>query len=68
LGDELAGVGRERLDEAALAFGVDGVKSEGGLARARDAGEDSEAAARQAGVKVFQIVLASAVDFYKARA
>ena len=33
--EELAGVGRERFDVAALAFGVDGVEGERGLARSR---------------------------------
>ena len=37
--EELAGVGRERLDVAALAFGVDGVEGERGLSRAGEAGD-----------------------------
>ena len=35
--EELPRVGGERLDVAALAFGVDGVEGERGLARAADA-------------------------------
>ena len=36
LAQELAGVGREGLDVAALALGVDGVEGQGGLPRARE--------------------------------
>ncbi len=39
---ELAGVGGERFDVAALAFGVDGVEGERGFAGAGDAGDDGE--------------------------
>ena len=46
LTEELAGVGREALDVAALALGVDGVKGQRGLARARESGEDHELVAR----------------------
>ena len=42
LAQELAGVGRERLDVAALALGVDGVEGQGGLARSRQPGEDDQ--------------------------
>ena len=43
---ELAGVGGERLDVAALAFGVDGVEGEGGFAGAGDTGDDGELSVR----------------------
>ena len=46
--EELARVGRERLDVAALPLGVDGVERERGLARAREAGDDHELVARDA--------------------
>jgi hypothetical protein len=54
LAEELARVGGEALDVAALALGVEGVEGEAGLARAADAGEDDElalghAAARRCG-------------------
>ena len=47
LAEELARVGREALDVAALALGVDGVEGERRLARAGEAGDDDEAVARQ---------------------
>ena len=40
--EELPGVGRERLDVAALAFGIDGVEREGAFTRAAGAGDDDE--------------------------
>ena len=42
LAQELAGVGREGFDIAALALGVDGVEGQGRFARAREAGEDDQ--------------------------
>ena len=54
--EELAGVGGERLDVAALALGVDGVKGEGGFAGAGDAGDDREHAVRDGAVDGFEIV------------
>src|SRR5690606_35497009 len=42
---ELTGVRGERLDVTALAFGVDGVEGQRGLAGAREAGDDDEAIA-----------------------
>ena len=60
--EELAGVGRQRLDVAALALGVDGVEGERRLARARQPGEDDELVARQLEVDVAQVVLAGAPD------
>ncbi len=62
LAEELAGVGGEALDVAALALGVDGVEGERGLARAREAGDDDEAVARQPQGDVLEVVLAGAVD------
>ena len=60
--EELAGVGGEGFDVAALAFGVDGVEGEGGLAGAGEAGDHGEGVARDADVDVTQIVLARAAD------
>ena len=60
--EELAGVGRQALDVAALAFGIDRVEGERGLAGARQAGDHHQAIARQVEVDVLQIVLASAAD------
>ncbi len=60
--EELAGVGGEGFDVAALAFGVDGVEGEGGLAGAGEAGDDGEGVARDGDVDVAQVVLARAAD------
>ncbi len=62
LTQELAGVGGQRLDVAALAFGVDGVEGERRLARPRQAGEDDEPVARQLERDVAQVVLSSPAD------
>jgi len=57
---ELAGVGGERLDVAALAFGVDGVEGERAFARPGQAGHDHELLARDIDVDALEIVLAGA--------
>ena len=59
LAQELAGVGREGLDVAALALGVDGVEGQRRLARPRQAGEDDQLVPGQVEGDVAQIVLAS---------
>ena len=56
--EKLAGVGGERLDVAALAFGVDGVEGERALAGAGEAGDHRERVAGNAHVDVAQVVLA----------
>ena len=48
LAEELARVGAQRLDVAALALGVDRVERERRLARARQAGDDHQRVAREA--------------------
>ena len=58
--EELARVGRERLDIAALPLGVDRVEGERRLARAREAGEDDQLVARDREVDVLEVVLAGA--------
>ena len=60
--EELAGVGGEGFDVAALAFGVDGVEGERGFAGAGEAGDDGEGVARDADVDVAQVVLARSAD------
>ena len=60
--EELAGVGGEGLDVAALAFGVDGVKGERALAGAGEAGDDGEGVAGDGDVDVAQVVLTCAAD------
>ena len=59
---ELARIGRERFDVAALALGIDGVEGERGFARARQAGEHHQLVARDFDVDVLEIVLARAAD------
>ena len=60
--EELARVGRQRLDVAALPFGVDGVEGERRLARPADAGHDREPARRERHVDVLQVVRPRAAD------
>ena len=62
LPEELARVGAQRLDVAALALGVDGVERQRGLARARQTGDDDERVTRQLEADVLEIVLAGAGD------
>ena len=57
LAQELAGVGRQALDVAALALGVDGVEGQARLARAGESGDDDEAVAREGKRDVLEIVL-----------
>ena len=64
---ELARIGRQRLDVAALALGIDGVEGERGFAGAGQAGEHDELVARNLDVDVLEIVLARAADGYRAR-
>jgi hypothetical protein len=55
---ELARVGVERFEVAALALGEEDVEGQRGLARAGHAGDDGEAVARDVDVDVLQVVLA----------
>ena len=64
---ELARIGRQRFDVAALAFGIDGVEGERGFAGAGQAGEHGEPVARNLEIDVLEIVLARAADGYRAR-
>src|SRR5690606_18578893 len=57
LAEELAGVGRQRLDVAALALGEDGVEGQTRLARAGQTGEHDQTVAGQIEVDPFQVVL-----------
>ncbi len=59
---ELARIGRQALDIAALAFGIDRVEGERRLAGAGQAGDHDQAVARQVEVDVLEIVLARAAD------
>ena len=53
---ELAGVGGQGFDVAALALGVQGIEGQGGLPRAADAGHDDELVQRDVHVHVLQVV------------
>ncbi len=59
---ELTRVGRQALDIAPLAFGIDGVEGEGRLARARQARNDHELVARDLNTDILQVVLARAAN------
>ena len=61
---ELPRVGREGLDVAALALGVDGVEREGALARAGHAGHDDQLVARNGDAYVLEVMFASAANDY----
>ena len=58
LAQELAGVGGEGLDVAALALGVDRVEGQGGLPRARETGEDDQLVPGQVEGYIAEVVLA----------
>src|SRR5262249_61985913 len=60
--EELARVGRQRFDVAALAFGIDSVEGERRLAGAREPGDHDQLVARDLEVDVLEIVLAGASD------
>jgi hypothetical protein len=62
LPEELAGVGRERLDVAALPLGVEGVESERALAGPRDAGEHHQALLRDLQGDALEVVLSGTLD------
>ena len=66
LAQELARVGRQRLDVAALALGVDRVEGEARLARSGQARDHDQRIARQPQVEVLEVVLARARDDYLA--
>ena len=65
---ELARIGRQRFDVAALALGIDGVEGERGFAGAGQAGEHHQLVAGNLDVDVLQIVLARAANGDRARA
>ena len=54
-GQELARVGRQRLDVAALAFGIERVEGERGLAGTGQAGEHDQPVARQVEVRFLRL-------------
>ncbi len=62
LPQELAGVGGQRFDIAALPLGIDGVEGQRRLARPGETGEDDELVAGQLDREVLQVVLTGAPD------
>ena len=60
--EKLPGVGGQRLDVAALSFGVDRVEGERRLARSADAGDDDQLAGGQRDVDVLEVVRARAAN------
>ncbi len=60
--EELPRVGRQALDVAALALGIDGVEGERRFARAGQAGEHDQLVARNVEVDVLEVMLARAAD------
>jgi hypothetical protein len=60
--EELPGVRRQRLDVAALAFGIDRVEGERRFTGAREPGDHDELVARDLEVDVLEVVLAGAAD------
>ena len=62
--EELAGVGGQGLDVAALAFGVERVEGQGGLARAADPGDDDELVERDVEVDPLEVVDPDAAELY----
>jgi hypothetical protein len=59
---ELARIGRQRLDIAALAFGIQRVERERGFARAGQAGDDDQLVARQVEIDVLEVVRTGAAN------
>jgi hypothetical protein len=59
---ELARVRRQRLDVAALPFGVERVEGERALARAGQPGDDDQPMARQVEIDVLEVVRARTAD------
>jgi hypothetical protein len=60
--EKLPHLGREGLDIAALALGVERVESERGFAGAGRAGDDGEFAEGDLEIEIAQVVLAAAVE------
>ncbi len=62
LADELPGVGRERLDVAALSLGVERIECQRRLAAAGDSRDHNQFVARQRHVDVLEVVLLGPTD------
>jgi hypothetical protein len=60
--EELPGIGREGLDVPALAFRVECIERERGLAGAGDAGDDDELVPGDRDADILEVVLAGTFD------
>jgi hypothetical protein len=60
--EELPRIGRQRLDVAALALGIDRVEGERRLPRPADAGDDAQLARREGHVDVLEVMRTSAAN------
>src|SRR5437773_5562669 len=58
--EELASVGRQGLDIAALSFGIDRVESERRLARSAQSGDDGQGIARDHNINILKVMLTCA--------
>jgi len=61
--EELPGIGRQRFNIAALAFRIDGVEGEAGLARPRQPGDHHQLVARNRDIDALQVMFAGAPHF-----
>ena len=61
-GEELAGIGGERLHIAALAFGIEGIERQGRFAGTGQAGDHDQLVAGQNQIDVFEVVGAGTPD------
>uniref|UniRef100_A0A0N4Z8C9 LigA n=1 Tax=Parastrongyloides trichosuri TaxID=131310 RepID=A0A0N4Z8C9_PARTI len=59
---ELARIGRQALDIATLALGIDGVERQRGFARPRQAGHDHQLLARNVEIDALEVMLAGAAN------
>ena len=62
LPQELPRVGGQRLDIAPPALGIDGVESQTGFARARQARQDDQLVTREVDIDIFQVVFPRTAD------
>src|SRR5207244_1677038 len=59
---EASGPGRERFEQEALAFGVEGIEGERGFAGAAESGDDNELVARNIYGDMLEVMFVSAFD------
>ena len=64
IAQEVAGIGRERLDIAALTLGKDGIESQRRLARTRKSGYHGEGVAWNLNINVLEVVYSGAPYIY----